>query len=156
MPLIGAYYGPILIFFGDFMNVEDVENYAYSLGGVLCDFPFENDFQSRVLRHKASKKWFGIYLLAPVKSILKWEQGEKLAALQKLFCGMAEVPVLNLKCDPALSLILQNNFTGIVPAYHMNKRNWISVIFGADVPPDQWEQLIRLSYDMTLAAADKI
>ena len=47
--------------------------------------------------------------------------------------------------------MLQQNYAGIVPAYHMNKRHWISIIPCADVPDSQAEQLITLSYDMTAA-----
>ena len=39
--------------------------------------------------------------------------------------------VLNLKCDPNLAPIL-HDFRAIFPAYHMNKRHWISVDLSAN------------------------
>ena len=37
-----------------------------------------------------------------------------------------QIWMLNLKCDPNLAPIL-HDFRAIFPAYHMNKRHWISV-----------------------------
>ena len=37
-----------------------------------------------------------------------------------------QIWILNLKCDPNLAPIL-HDFRAIFPAYHMNKRHWISV-----------------------------
>ncbi|MGP1506883.1 MAG: MmcQ/YjbR family DNA-binding protein [Campylobacter sp.] len=39
--------------------------------------------------------------------------------------------ILNLKCDPNLAPIL-HDFRAIFPAYHMNKRHWISVDLNAN------------------------
>lgn len=42
-----------------------------------------------------------------------------------------QIWVLNLKCDPNLAPIL-HDFRAIFPAYHMNKRHWISVDLSAN------------------------
>ena len=138
------------------MTEEDIKKFVLSLGGAKCDYPFEDDFKTFVMRHSASKKWFGIYISAPVRSLLRDERGEKREAIARFCGGKDNIFVVCLKCEPELSLILQGNFNGVVPAYHMNKRHWISVIPGFDVPDGQIEQLITLSYDITAARADKI
>ena len=59
------------------------------------------------------------------------------------------VDVLNLKIDPEESYAVREMFEGIIPAYHMNKRHWISVILNDTVPMEFCEILIQKSYDLT-------
>ena len=135
------------------MSEEDLKKFVRSLEGAVCDYPFEDDFETFVMRHGAGGKWFGVYISAPADSLLRSCDGEKRAALMRCLGGKKRVFVVCLKCDPELSYILQQNYAGIVPAYHMNKRHWISIIPCADVPDSQAEQLITLSYDITAARA---
>ena len=112
------------------MTEEDIKKFALSLGGAKCDYPFEDDFKTFVMRHSASKKWFGIYISAPVRSLLRDERGEKRETIARFCGGKDNIPVVCLKCEPELSLILQGNFHGVVPASHMTKRHGILVIPG--------------------------
>jgi predicted DNA-binding protein (MmcQ/YjbR family) len=57
--------------------------------------------------------------------------------------------VVNLKIDPEESYAVREMFSGITPAYHMNKRHWISVILDGSVPMEFCEILIEKSYDLT-------
>lgn len=118
------------------MTREEILNYAKTLEGSVCDQPFTKDFFTTVLRHKASKKWFGILLNAP-----KGKVGVK---------GDGEVEVLNLKCDPVLAKGLFETYRGIMPAYHMNKYHWITVVLDSDVPFSEVKGLIDLSFSLTL------
>ena len=63
---------------------------------------------------------------------------------------------INLKAEPMWGDFWRQAYPAVLPGYHMNKRHWISVIPGFDVPDGQIEQLITLSYDITAARADKI
>ncbi len=117
------------------MTREDIIGYAESLLDAVCDHPFSEDFVTTVLRHKSSKKWFGILLKAPCDKVG--------------VSGEGEVDVLNLKCDPVLSKGLFASYKGIVPAYHMNKYHWISVVLDSDVSFDEVKGLIELSYSLT-------
>lgn len=117
------------------MTRDNILEFAGSLLDVVYDNPFSEDFETTVLRHKASKKWFGILLKAPADKV-----GVK---------GEGEVDVLNLKCDPVLAKGLFEGYKGIVPAYHMNKYHWISVVLNSDVPFEVVKGLIELSYSLT-------
>ncbi len=117
------------------MTRNEILNYASDLENTVCDQPFNEDFFTTVLRHKSSKKWFGILLKAP-----KDRMGLK---------GDGEVDVLNLKCDPVLAKGLFESYKGIMPAYHMNKYHWISVILDSDVPSQEVKGLITLSFTLT-------
>lgn len=62
---------------------------------------------------------------------------------------------LNLKCDPELSLALRQQYEGIIPGYHMNKKHWNTVIFEKDVPDEEIYRLIDLSYDIVYKSLSK-
>ena len=46
------------------MSEEDLKKFVRSLEGAVCDYPFEDDFETFVMRHGAGGKWFGVYISA--------------------------------------------------------------------------------------------
>ena len=38
---------------------------------------------------------------------------------------------------------------GILPAYHMNKEHWITIVLDSPFPEEEIYNLINLSYDLT-------
>lgn len=89
-----------------------------------------------VFRHKENQKWFALML--PVNA-------------NKIIYGGAkeQIPLLNIKVEENMlgSLILKE---GIIPAYHMNKRHWISVFLNGVVPIEEIINLLDISYQLTL------
>ncbi|MDE6247203.1 MAG: MmcQ/YjbR family DNA-binding protein [Muribaculaceae bacterium] len=70
----------------------------------------------------------------------------------KMFCLMTldgEWDFYNLKVDPVYSEQLREQYTGIKPGYHMNKKHWISVQFEGDVSDELQKKLICHSYYQT-------
>lgn len=112
-----------------------ITEFACSLPGAVLDMPFEDDFETVVFRHGEGGKWFGL-LMRVEKSRVGLE-------------GEGKADVLNLKCDPDEGFIVRELYEGIIPAYHMNKRHWISVLLGQGVPEDFTQRLIEKSYDLT-------
>lgn len=101
--------------------------------GISPDFPFKNDYDSAVFRHKDNRKWFALLMKVP-----KFRLG---------FNGKNLVEVLNLKCDPLLREGLMQT-KGIFPSYHMNKTHWISVLI-EDVDESILKTLLEMSFDLT-------
>lgn len=69
----------------------------------------------------------------------------------KVFMMTTEVPgraVVTVKCDPEYAAALRGAHPSIVAGYHMNKRHWISIGAGQDVPIHLIEDLVRDSYDI--------
>lgn len=62
---------------------------------------------------------------------------------------------LNLKCDPELSMVLRHQFNNVIPAYHMNKKHWNTVIFNKDVPDEEIYRLIDISYEIVFESLTK-
>lgn len=53
---------------------------------------------------------------------------------------------MNLKCTPEAGVIWRGAYASILPAYHMNKEHWISVILDGSVPAALLCSLIEESY----------
>ena len=55
---------------------------------------------------------------------------------------------VSVKCDPDRAVDLRRRHDAIVEGYHLNKRHWITVTAGADVPDAMIRELIEDSYDL--------
>lgn len=53
---------------------------------------------------------------------------------------------LSLKCDPNLSEVLREKYDEVMPGYHLNKKHWNTIVVSGQVPWDEIQDLIRLSY----------
>lgn len=115
-------------------NRQEVLSYCTERFGTIADYPFEEDFVTAVLRHSHSRKWYGIVINV---SYLK-------LGIEKA----GNTDILNLKCDPIISggLIIEGK---AMPAYHMNKEKWISILLDESVPMSDIEPLIDISYALT-------
>ncbi len=108
------------------MERADYLDFCRSIAGASIDQPFEDDFYSTVVRHTDTGKWFAVLL----------EHGGR--------------EFVNLKCEPLEAEFLCSAYAGVDPGYHMNKRHWISVYFGAsDVPDALVRELTMASFRLT-------
>lgn len=107
------------------MTKEEYLDFCANIGGADVDQPFDKDFESSVARHSDTKKWFA--------AILKFK----------------EQWVVNLKIDQMEAELLRKIYKGVIPAYHMNKVHWISVILDSDVPREEIERLTMTSFENT-------
>ncbi len=115
---------------------EELIAYSREIYGITGDHPFPRDLVSEVLRHPENRKWFALFM----------EMDRA-----KLGASVSEnVTVMNLKCDPYLAGSVQDG-RSIFPGYHMNRRNWITVVLDGSVSMDQLRSLLDLSYDLTLS-----
>lgn len=56
---------------------------------------------------------------------------------------------INIKTDPEWRDFWRNAFPSVIPAYHMNKEHWSSIILDGSVPDCDIKRLIGESYDLT-------
>lgn len=59
---------------------------------------------------------------------------------------LEKADMLILKCDPEKAIELTELYADIEPAWHFNKRYWIMIRFGGDVPDRLIASLIGHSY----------
>lgn len=98
------------------------------------DHPWTKYPEYTVLRHADNEKWYGLLMNVPADKL----------GLQ----GSKVMWVLNVKLEPIyVQGLLQS--PGFVPAYHMNKEDWISILLDGSVPDSKIEELIKESFALT-------
>ena len=55
---------------------------------------------------------------------------------------------MNLKVDPEWGRFWREVYPSVIPAYHMNKTHWNSVILDGSVPDAELMQMISTSYSL--------
>ena len=101
--------------------------------GNQLEYLWEKSPDTAVLRHEDNQKWYAILMRIP------WDR------LDKGREGLVEA--VNLKHDQVADLLSQN---GIYPAFHMNKRYWISVPLDDSLSDEEMLELIEKSWNLTL------
>lgn len=124
------------------MTREELIAYAETLPGASTDMPFDLDFESTVFRHRESRKWFALWMRVSADKLNGNRQGE--------------AEILNLKCNPDDIPILCELYPAIIPAYHMNKRHWISVVLSDGTLSEKvLKKLLEDSYRLTSSKSKK-
>ena len=122
------------------MKRDEIFEYISEKFGVLKSRVFDKYPEFAVFRHENNKKWFALILKVDAKKLCLNDE----AAVK--FSG--DIAILNLKCRPDLVRILADG-ERIMPAYHMNKKHWISVNLASDISKEQVFDLIDQSFDLT-------
>ena len=65
-----------------------------------------------------------------------------------LLRNTADGLLLNLKCDPYLSLAFRERHPAVTPGWHMNKLHWISLSLRGATPEAVCRELVDISYDL--------
>ncbi len=84
-----------------------------------------------VFRNPKSEKWFGIIMNIDKSKIIPKQKGE--------------IEILNIKLDD-ITYLKQK---GIYPAYHMNKKSWVSIILDDKIPDEEIMKLVNISYELS-------
>ena len=56
--------------------------------------------------------------------------------------------LLNLKCDPYLSLYFRGRYPTVLPGWHMNKLHWVSLSLMDHTPENVCRELVDISYGL--------
>lgn len=118
-------------------RVKTIFDYAKKNFGTEPEYLWKNDPNSAVLRNKANQKWYAI-IMKVKKESLRMD-------------GSGSVWVMNVKCDPMMigSFI---NRRGFLPAYHMNKEHWISIVIDdLSIYVEEILNLLDMSYEIVNA-----
>lgn len=102
---------------------EEAIRYALTFPEVYRDEPF-HDPNWTVIRKKKSRKVF-LWIFEREGHI--W---------------------LNVKADPEWRDFWREVYPSVIPAYHLNKKHWNSIILDGSVPEEKIQQMIGESYDL--------
>jgi len=109
------------------MNIEELRDYVLSLKNVKESFPFGED----TLVFKTNDK---IFLLVSLSS----------SPLQ-----------FNVKCNPEKAIELREEYSSILPGYHMNKKHWNTIIVDGILSQSQLKSFIKDSYELVAKKSAK-
>ncbi len=107
------------------MTLEELSEYCLNYNNVYKDFPFKKKQDYCVIRHRLNKKMFALIF---IKDNNTW---------------------VNLKTEPELGYFLKQTYEAVVPAYHMNKEHWISVILDGSIDKNEIFSFVDNSYALT-------
>ncbi len=116
------------------MTRDELLRYVAETWGTEPDYPWADEPGFAVLRHALGGKWYGLVMTLPRRTLG--------------LPGEGRVDVVNLKLDPALVYILREQ-EGCLPAWHMNKKHWLTVLLDGSVPPERVRDLLGQSYELT-------
>jgi predicted DNA-binding protein (MmcQ/YjbR family) len=109
------------------MDIEQLCSYCLAKPGVEETLPFGPD----VLVFKVMGKMF---LLCPLDT----------EGLQ-----------FNAKCTPELAVELREQYSAVLPGYHMNKQHWNTVLVNGSIPVKLLKEWIDLSYQLVADSLPK-
>ena len=101
--------------------------------GDQLEYLWEKSPDTAVLRHEDSQKWYAVLMRIPWDRLDKAREGQ--------------VEAVNLKHDCVADLLSQK---GIYPAFHMNKRYWISLALDDSLSDNEVLDLLEISWNLTL------
>lgn len=107
-------------------------DYVKEKYGTIPEEPWE-DNNHATIKTSNSKKWYGIFMYLPYKTLGLDKSGK--------------IDVLNVKLNPDLieNLIDKKHF---FPAYHMNKKYWITILLDSDTDVNLVKSLIDESFKL--------
>ena len=118
------------------MTQRELTEYIFDNYSVEPDHPFKMDDVSCVFRHVDNRKWFALTMNIPYRTLGIARDGN--------------VDILDIKCDPILIGSLRGK-PGILPAYHMNKDKWITLLLDGSAERGDIEALLAMSYELTVS-----
>ena len=101
--------------------------------GNQLEYLWEKSPDTAVLRHEGNQKWYAVLMRIP------WDK------LEKGREGLVEA--VNLKHDQVADLLSKK---GIYPAFHMNKRYWLSLALDDSLQDEEVIELIERSWNLTV------
>ena len=100
--------------------------------GNQLEYLWEKSSDTAVLRHEGNQKWYAVLMK------ISWDKLEK--------GREGQMEAVNLKHNCVADLLSQK---GIYPAFHMNKRYWISVVLDDTLSDEEVLGLMEKSWNLT-------
>ena len=102
------------------MNIDEIREYCLAKADVEECFPFDEE----ILVFKVLGKMF-------------------------LLAGLNDAPVqINVKCDPDRAIELRDEYSQVLPGYHMNKKHWNTIVIDGRLSWSRIKEMIEDSYGL--------
>ena len=119
------------VFFAE-EKANAVIEYIAEKYGEKMEFPWDDE--NSIVRHKNNGKWYAVFMKISARKI-GWETDEV-------------IEVINVKMKPE-DVELLVDFEKYYPAYHMNKKHWVTIPFDSSIMLEELISKIDDSYRLT-------
>ena len=116
------------------MTRDEVLAYAQDRYGAEPEYLWEKFPTGFVLRHQSNRKWFAVSM-----DVRRDRLGLE---------GEGAVCVMDVKCGALLGGSYLDK-PGVIPAWHMNKSQWIGFFLDGTTEDETVKELLEISYDLT-------
>ena len=106
------------------MKREEIFKYIKEKYNANPEYLWDDTPDAAIFRHQKNKKWFALIMIVNSEEYI------------------------NVKTEPVYSDLLRNQYDYIIPAYHMNKEHWNSIIISKNVDKELVYELIDQSYEL--------
>ena len=113
----------------------DIISYIQEQYNVFPEYLWKKYPQFCIFRRNDNQKWFAVLV-------------QNLPAKKLGLTDTDTIDLLNLKCHPELATMILIDYQTIFPAYHMNKKHWISIVLNR-INDDELKNLLTHSYQQT-------
>lgn len=107
------------------MKREEVISYIKEKYSANPEYLWDDTPDAAIFRHAKNRKWFAL--------VMKVQNEE----------------YLNVKTEPEYSDLLRSTYDYIIPAYHMNKEHWNTIVVSKEVNQELVFELVDRSYELT-------
>lgn len=115
-------------------QIDFIQNYIAEQYNILPEYLWRSHPNDAVFRHAHNRKWFVITM--------------GLSGSQIGLQDIDNIDVMNVKLPPEWVAQLSGQH-GFAPAFHMNKRHWLSVRLDGTLPENQIVDLLKESFLQT-------
>lgn len=110
-----------------------ITNYIKNTYNCYLEFLFKKYENIAVMRRNDNKKWYGVIMIIPKQKL-------------NIDCNEC-VEIINLKCDAQnVGNLIDNK--NIFSAYHMNKKNWMTIILDNELEDEILLHYLDISYKL--------
>ncbi len=128
------------------MNTSELDKFILgNFGGVVKDCPWENESDFVVYRHGDNRKWFALKFEVSKEQLLRLKNDD---AILNGYVDGEMVEVVNVKVDPEMIMDVVRE-AGFLPAFHMNRKHWVTILLDAEVDAARMKALVEMSYNLT-------
>ena len=114
------------------MTRDELIRYVGERFSVDAEYPWDDE--SYIFRHTGNRKWFAVGMRVPAGRL----------GLNRF--GL--IDIVDVKCGPLLMDTYRKQ-PGILPGYHMNKDNWVTILLDGSAEDSLITELFEISFDLT-------
>ena len=114
------------------MTKDELIQYVRERYSTDAEYPWADE--NFIFRHQSNRKWFAVAMCVPYRKLGIDRDGP--------------VDIVDVKCGPILIGAYRGQ-PGILPGYHMNKEQWITILLDGSAEDAMVKELFEISYDLT-------